>query len=229
MTGVGAAHRPANPGSHSVDQTRTVNPQDLDGLPAYQAYEENNSDAPPMLLEDVHMNDGLPVQSIEDEGIDLGFSGLPSYKGLTGVGLQNSAIHSTWDFSALNSNRNKNFISGTGSEIDGDESPLDGLDVDGSDVVQDASSASSGSRRGRLEDFDHAIAEDDDGIFVDDNPVPDMDPNQLDPLMLHRDLLQRGAGTTRQPEFKVLVPTEDEIEEPATEIHVEEGEGIKLD
>lgn len=228
LTGVGAAHRPAN-GSSSVGQKMIVNPQELDGLPAYQAHEENDPDAAPMLQQDVNMNEGIPVQSIEDEGIDLGFSGLSGFKGVTNVGLQSSSIHPTWDFSALNT-RNNNFVSGTGSEADGNDSVPEEIDPDGSDIVQDASSASSGSRRGRLEDFDNAIAEDDGGIYMEDNPVPDIeDPDQIDNLTLHREILQHRVGTMVQPEFKISVQADDEVEEPATEIHVEEGEGIKLD
>jgi ubiquitin carboxyl-terminal hydrolase 4/11/15 len=203
----------------------TVNPQDLDGLPAYQAHEDD-SEAAPMLERDVDMNEGIPIQSVEDdEGIDLNYNNLDNFnsRSLTDVG------HQSWNFDALNTRRN-NFVSGTGSEVDGNDSAtaLDGLDVDGSDIVQDNSSASSGSRRGRIEDFDNAIAEDDGGIYVEENPVPDIDdPNLIDNLTLHREILsQNRAGAMPPPEFKVSVQAEDEIEEPATEIHVEEGEGF---
>jgi ubiquitin carboxyl-terminal hydrolase 4/11/15 len=184
-----------------------------------------------LLRSDAVMNDGLPMPSIEDEGIDVDYIAANSFNNLTSVGLHSNSIQSSWNFSGLKANRPNNFISGTGSEIDGNESPADELDVGGSDVVQDASSASSGSRKGRLEDFDNAIPEDDDGAYVDDNPVPDIeDENQLDNLALHRDLLQaRRDGALLRPEFKVSVEEDDGIEEPATEIHVEEGEGIKLD
>ncbi len=54
----------------------------------------------------------------------------------------------------------------------------------------------------------------------------------MDVVALHRDLqiqAQRGGGTIR-PAFEVTGEEEvEELEEPATEIHVEEGEGLKMD
>lgn len=225
LTGVGAAHHPANLGSNSAGQMTTVNPRDLDGLPPYQAHEDDLDEMPLLTSE----NDGQPMPSIEngmeDEGIDMGFNNIP-YNPLTRASLQSSnAMKETWSFAAID---NHKYISGTGSEIDGNDSGA-ALDLDGSDVVQDASSASASSRRGRLEDFDNTIPMNDDGEeWVEENPVPDMDTeNQLDTLELHRELIRGGAML--RPEFKVSVEEHDEIEEPATEIHVVEGEGIKLD
>lgn len=182
----------------------TVNPRDLDGLPAYKAHEEDD-DAAPLLLGDAAMNDAIPLrESIESEGSDL-----------------KSAFQPSWSFSALNiSPRQPNYVSGTGSDADGADS----------DIVQNNSSASSASRRGRLEDFEHAVAEGDDGVFEDPSPVPDVDDEQIDNLELHRELLQgHGVHALIHPDFNVPTGDEEEIEEPATEIHVEEGEGLKMD
>ena len=225
FNGVGAVPRPAN-GSRSADQRTTVNPQELESLPAYQAHEEE-PDSAPMLERDVDMNEGLPIQSVEDgdEGVDLNFNNLNDYtRSLADVNLSTQP----WNFDALN--RRPDFVSGTASVVGDKDSAtaLDGIDADGSDIVQDNSSASSGSRRARLDDFDNAIAEDDGASFVEENHVPDIDdPDQIDNLTLHREILnQNRAGALPPPEFKVPVATQDEIEEPATEIHVEEGEGF---
>jgi ubiquitin carboxyl-terminal hydrolase 4/11/15 len=217
LTGVGAAHRQAN-GSNG-EQMRTINPHDLDGLPVH--------DASPILTVDAQMNSGLPMESIEDEGIDMdsGYSNL-DFSSLN-KGLNQASI-SNWNFKGLdelNNNRGHNFLSGTGSEIDcNDNSPV--FDTDASDIVQHDSSASEGSIRGRLEDFENAIPEGNGGEdFVDQSPVPDIaDDNQVDTLMLHRDLMERI-----RPEYQVRAPKDEEIEEPATEIHVEEGEGLKIE
>lgn len=177
------------------------------------------------------MNDGLPLNSIEDEAIDMSMN-------YNNISLSTAALQSSnWSFSGLQGlNQEQNFISGTGSEVDANENSGDEFDSDRSDAVQHNSSVSSGSMRGRLRDFENAIAEGEgeDGLFEDPSPVPDIeDDEQIDSLMLHRDLLQAGArhdGTLAQPEFKVTpVDEQEEVEEPATEIHVEDGEGLKID
>ena len=211
----------------------TVNPQDLEGLPAYQAH-ESEEDAAPLLQSDAVMNDGLSIQaSIEDEAIDMsmGYNTLDQ----TNVGFtpMNQAINFTsWNFDGLDHLGNEarqynNRISGTGSEIDCNDNS--GFDLDGSDIVQHNSSASEGSLRGRLDDFDNAIAVDDDGVvFEDPSPVPDVeDDNQIDTLALHREILRTHRPP---PEFQVHAPAEqEEIEEPATEIHISESDELKMD
>lgn len=215
LTGVGAAPRRPNHGSASAD-TMTVYPAALESLPAYQAHEINDEDAAPLLASDAVMNDGLQLQdSIEDEGIDVGINDGMNY---TNVGYDNLNSHGTanflesaWNFDHLPNSRSQ--ISGTASDID------DGA----SDRVQHNSSASEGSIRGRMEDFRNAIPEDD-GIFVDQSPVPDLDEDaQMNAIVLQSDLLERQRG----PAFRVAPEAEDETtEETATEIHVEEGEGL---
>jgi ubiquitin carboxyl-terminal hydrolase 4/11/15 len=212
LIGVGAALRPAN-GSGSTGQMMTVNPHDLDGLPAYQAHEANDPDAAP-IMSDAIMNEGVAVPSIEDEANGSNFTSIKK---------------ASWDFSRfaeLDQNPNRNFVSGTGSEIDDNGKPPGiEFDVDGSDIVQDNSSACSSTRRGRMEDFDNAPAEFDEGVFLDDHPVPDLiDDGRMDTLDLHREFL-----LGQRSEFKIPAEQDDGFEEPATEIHVEEGEGLKLD
>jgi ubiquitin carboxyl-terminal hydrolase 4/11/15 len=229
LTGVGAARHQPNRGLG-----RTVNPHDIEGLPDYQAHEEHDEDAAPLLLRDAEMNDGLPLHSIEDEGIDVGMN--YNNIALSTAALQSSrAIGSSWNFAGIEGinglNRERNFISGTGSEVDAADRSTDGFDPDGSDIVQNNSSASSGSVRGRLRDFETAVAEGDDGPFEDPSPVPDTDgDNQLDALALHRDLLHARRDAPAHPDFTVTAADPaDEVEEPATEIHVEDGEGLKMD
>jgi ubiquitin carboxyl-terminal hydrolase 4/11/15 len=186
-------------------------------------------------MRDDEMNDGLPLNSIEDEGIDVGMN--YNNIGLSAAALHSSqAVGSNWNWQALDGlNREPNFISGTGSEIDANDNSDDGFNSAGSDIVQHNSSASSSSIRARLDEFDNTPAEGDgdDGLFEDPSPVPDVDEDdgRVDPLTMHRELLQnRHNAPTQQPEFKVVAPSDTaEVEEPATEIHVEDGEGLKID
>lgn len=171
------------------------------------------------------MSDGLPLQnSIEDEGIDMddsrpqsgtlsdhlrpkfSFAGIPDDASETLNGLQ--------DLQGIN-RRQDNVASGTGSLVDF---------ADGSDVVQRDSSASPSSLENRHTEWADIEAVDDEGNpYVDEFPVPDIDdPHQLDTLQL--------AKIIQQQSFHIPAGTDaEEIEEPATEIHVEEGEGLKID
>jgi ubiquitin carboxyl-terminal hydrolase 4/11/15 len=229
LTGVGAAHHRQNLGS-TGEEMMTVNPRAIEGPPSYGAHEMNDEDAAPLLLRDANMNDGMQLQeSIEDEGIDMsmGYNTLSmNNMGRLSSGLAPIGI---WNFDGLNSDRlgqnrrGPNMISGAGSDVD--ESSA--IDLDGSEIVQHNSSASTESLRGRLEDFKNAIPEGDDGVFEEPSPVPDMDEDAMDITMIHHQLQAQREGLLR-PEFKVTAGNEDdEVEEPATEIHVEEGEGLK--
>ena len=244
LTGVGAALHQAS-GSGATGQMTTVNPQDLDQLPAYQAH-ESEDDAAPLLQRDADMNEGLGLQnSIEDEGVDMsmGYNTLNYTKEILNFTPVNQNVDrgfnatnfSHWNFNNLNglseleNNSRSNYVSGTGSEIDLNDNSRT-FDLDGSDVVQHDSSASEGSLRGRLDDFDHAIPVGDDGDpFEDPSPVPDVDDeNQLDTLELHRELIR--SHNRPPPEFQVhAADQEEEIEEPATEIHIEDCEELKMD
>jgi ubiquitin carboxyl-terminal hydrolase 4/11/15 len=233
LTGVGAALHQTNGSGTGQGQMKTVNLQDLEGLPAYQAH-ESEEDAAPLLQSDAEMNDGLGIHpSIEDEGIDMGYNTMNTNQNILNFTAVNQGFNPTqnWNFSGLediNNARQHNLrISGTGSEIDCNANS--GFDVDGSDVVEHDSSASEGSLQGRLEDFDNATAMDDDGgLFEDPSPVPDVDDeNQIDPLELHRELLESRG---RAPEFQVHAPEQEEdIEEPAAEIHIDESDELKID
>ncbi|TVY17333.1 putative ubiquitin carboxyl-terminal hydrolase 12, partial [Lachnellula arida] len=223
LTGVGATHRRPNPGSASTDRT-TVNPSALEYLPAYEDHERNDEDAAPLLVSDAVMNDGLQ-ESIEDEdeGVDMGDTGF-NYTNIGPYDQLGSDLHSelpgglgqAWNFGNLPGNsRGNQIISGTGSD----------MDDAASDVVQNNSSASAGSVQGRMEDFSSAVPDED---FVDQSPVPDIDEAaQLGAIDLHRDLLAHHAKNDFPADFDFRADETDEVEEPATEIHVEEGEGLE--
>lgn len=216
LTGVGAARRQLNHGS-TGEGTTTVNPLALEKLPDYQSNEQNDDDVAPLLA-----NDGFELQaSIEgDEGIDVG----DSYsRGNNFIG----PVAPSWGFGGLpdlGANTRGHMVSGTGSDMDA-----------ASDVVQHDSSASEGSMQNRLEEFNDAFAEDDDGPFVDPSPVPDLDDEgQAASIGLQADLLEQihSGSSMHYSRHQFSVPGDDEhleVEEPATEIHIEEHEVLKLD
>lgn len=211
LTGVGAARRQPNLGSVDGEGMMTINPSDLEKLPSYEAHEEEDG-AAPVLLRDAVMNDGLRNSiEVEDEGIDI----APGYNGPM-------LPQQSWTFGSLgeiNANsRGSHMISGTASDV-------------ASDDVQHNSSASEGSVRGRLDDFDNSIAEDEDNRpFIDQSPVPDLDElGQASAIALQADLydvLQRGEYPRQ--EFEVT-DERFEVEEPAVEIHVKDNDDMKLD
>jgi ubiquitin carboxyl-terminal hydrolase 4/11/15 len=120
-------------------------------------------------------------------------------------------------------------ISGTGSDVD---------EV-ASDVGQHNSSASEGSVAGRIQDFENAIPEDEEGAFVDQSPVPDLDEEgQAATIALQADLLDNMQNIGRgvpifQPttQFDVIADDArpDVDEQPTAEIHLEESDEIKMD
>ena len=133
LTGVGAALHQAS-GSGATGQMTTVNPQDLDQLPAYQAHEIED-DAAPLLQRDADMNEGLGLQnSIEDEGVDMsmGYNTLNYTKEILNFAPVNQNVDrgfsatnfSNWNFNNLNglseleNNSRSNYVSGAGSQID---------------------------------------------------------------------------------------------------------------
>lgn len=215
LTGVGAARRQPNHGSMDGEGTMTINPSALEKLPAYEAHEEEDG-AAPLLLRDAAMNDGLGLlNSVEDEGIDLD----PAYNEHS-----TSLLQPSWNFGSLDeintNSRGAHMVSGTASDV-------------ASDDVQHNSSASEGSLRGRLDDFDNSIAEEEDNRpFIDQSPVPDLDEfGQASAIALQADLydtLQRGEYPRQ--EFEVTGDERFEVEEPAAvEIHVKDNDDVKMD
>lgn len=214
MTGVEAAHRQPNHGSANAGMSIS---SAIESLPPYQTHEDNDDQ---QYENDAIMNDNHPIQSSieEDEGVDMGdgmnFSNLDDYNQIGPTNLSDLIQPDPWSFQSLGNTRGENIVSGTGS---------DEMNDDRSDVGQFNSSASEGSRDNRLAEFESASLEE---SYVDHSPVPDMDDEQqLGVIGLHEDLL-----ASRGPAFNVHPSLNgEEIEEPATEIHVEEGEGLKID
>jgi len=194
----------------------TIDSLGLEKLPDYESHLDNDEDSTPLLLGDSAMNDNLR-ESIEDEGIDMsmGYNSI-NYENLSSL-PQATGIGGNWTFDAINAN-SRQLISGTGSDA-------------ASDMVENQSSASQASLEQRIEDFDETEAVDDDGNpFVEPSPVPDMDEDgQVAAIALRADLLESQMhypGT----QFDVTADDEQlEVEEPATEIHLEDHDELKLD
>ena len=214
LTGVGAAHHPPNGLDGAA--TMTINPSALENLPAYEAHDSNDDGAPLLSHKGAAVWDSVKT-SIEtpDEGIEMDI-----YPSLTNVYPAPG-----WSFANLGQNsRGDQMISGTGSDAD---------EV-ASDVGQHNSSASESSLQGRLQDFNNATAEDDDGPFIDESLVPDLDEEaQAANIALQADLMESmqrtGSGVPifqATPQFEVDERLE--VEEPAAEIHLDE-EDLKMD
>ncbi len=216
LTGVGAARRQLNHGLTGEGRT-TVNPSALEKLPHYPSNEHIDDGSASLLANNGHE---LQASIEEDEGIDVSEF---SNKGNNFIG----PVAPSWGFGNLPDigiNTRENMITGTGSDMDA-----------ASDVGQHDSSASEGSRQNRLEEFNDAFAEDEDGPFVDPSPVPDLDDDaQAASIGLQADLLKRihSGNSMHYSRHQFSVPGDDErleVEEPATEIHIEEHEELKLE
>jgi ubiquitin carboxyl-terminal hydrolase 4/11/15 len=223
LTGVGAAHH--HPNGSDGAETMTVNLSALENLPAYEAHDSN--EGVPLINknpEDAWNSLQASIEPHDDEGIDLG-------SGYNALSLSNvyHPGHAGWDFEPLGRNaRGEQMISGTGSDVD---------EV-ASDVGQRNSSASEGSVAGRMQDLENAIAEDEEGVFVDQSPVPDLDEEgQAATIALQADLMENMQSLGRgvpifqaTTQFDVTADDERlEVEEPAAEIHLEDSDEIKMD
>lgn len=220
-------------GASKLKSLATISPSSIEQLPAYSAH-ESNPDAAPTLARDAVMNDALHESIEEDEGINMD-SPMGSNYGTQGYSnsSHNPIGPQTWGWQAVNTDNdpssvptysgldaltghNRKLVSGTGSEADEDLA---------SDIVDDNSSASSGSRRGRLADFDEAG---DDG-FVDPSIVPDMDDDAIasDVALRHEMYEQREFGPIQQVR---AVGTDEDLDlddAPAAEIHIEDVDELK--
>lgn len=222
LTGAGAVHPQQNLGSSGVE-TKTINPRDLESLPSYAQHLENEDGAPP-LLQDAELNDGLQLHNSieEDEGIDMG---LNHNNLTTAVGINNN--WSGW--SAIGADI-RGMPSGTGSDMD-----VNSNFSDRSDVVQDNSSCGSIDRADRVKYFEDTPAVGDNHEpWVDPSPVPDVhEDGRVDMYDLAHDVMQVNKQKA-VPVQQFHVPAggqdiEEEVEPDATEIHVEEGEGLKIE
>lgn len=171
-----------------------IDVQSLDRLPPYQeAIQED--DGAPLLARDAVMNDGLGL----DEGIDMGDSAI-NYDSFDSAPAPHSIYANNWSFSNLQG-------AGATSKI---ALPSDA----DSDAVQHDSSASEGSLKDRLDDFDNAEVDTD---WVPPSPIPDADDeSRMDLFGAHVNV---PAETTEH----------DGDDGEVAEINVEEGEGLKVE
>ena len=200
----------------------TVNLSTLENLPAYESHDSKGAsvwDA----LED--QPDALQP-SIEngDEGIEMN-DNLYSHLG-------NPYGNSSWNFAGLAHNAGEQRVSGTGSDVD----------EAASDVGQHNSSAGSDLLAERLHEFAETPAEDEEGNFIDQIPVPDLsEEDEVANIAMAADMLEGLHSTGRQstgrgfqpifqatPQFEVQERLE--VEEPeTTEIHLDDNEDLKMD
>lgn len=200
LTGVEAAHHPVRGSAHGEAPTM-VDPDSIDGLPAYQEHQQGSGSAP-VLEADAMMNSGLHA-SIEDEGIDV--EQPPRY-------YISQPGYTPWTFADLHARDAENSSDGGRS-----------------DAPADGSSADSETKATRLRDFSEAMADDNDGEWMTNDPITDLtvdapfgntefNSGRSDD-MLFRSLKKQGLD---------IVPANGQVDdEEATEIHVEEGEGLK--
>ncbi|KAL3417342.1 ubiquitin carboxyl-terminal hydrolase [Phlyctema vagabunda] len=221
LTGAGAV-LPQQNGS-SGNETKTINPQDLE-LPDYESHLDND-DGAPLLIPDADLNSGLGLRSsIEDEGVDMSdydYGNKPQF----------STTGNNWSFANLDrltQNNRGAMPSGTTSDM---EVNSNFSRDDRSDIMQDNSSAGSVERNIRMTEFQDTAATSDSGLaWEDPSPIPDMaEDGRIDMGDLHG-ILSTNQRSRSQPAFNVTVDhaqLDQDVEEPATEIHVEDGEGLK--
>jgi len=207
-------------GGVALQNLTTINPADLDKPPSYEAVLEDD-EAAPLMARDSVMNDGL-----EDEGIDMNM-GYNNFNSSRNAG---ALLANTWTFSNL---QNLDAASSTMANPSGRNSDIDLEEIDNrSDIVQNNSSASEGSLERRAEDFDNAEPDEE---WRTPTPIPDVsEQDQMAIVDLHGDLLAQGSRKRfgdMEMEMEVKVPPnlDDDVEVETAEIHVEEGEGLKMD
>jgi ubiquitin carboxyl-terminal hydrolase 4/11 len=219
-------------GGVALPTQSTINPADLDKPPAYREQLEDD-DSAPLLTRDAVMNDGLEVHSgIEDEGIDMTTNG--GYSNFNNSRLTSTTLlDPSWSFSNLDQ---LGGVSSTMMNTSGNNSDIGLGDMDDrSDIVQHNSSASEGSRKGRIQDFENAEVDPEE--WEEPPPVPDLpEEDQMDIYNLRDGLMPRCVSKSYEAmemvkELKVPAAgaTDEESEEEATEIHLEEGEGFRAD
>lgn len=224
--GVGATlHQKGGSEASKLNSSTVIGPASLEALPAYSEHEAD-SDAAPTLVRDAVMNDGLQVSIEEDEGIGMD---SPVNKGFSLY----SQPQKPWSFDSMEEEGSEP-ISGLAAlqqHQGGNRRALSDADGDyASDVVDDNSSASSGTRAGRMTEFDQA----DDADFEDQSYVPDMDEDAIaNGVALQHDIFDSRRLRNSGPIQHVRAVGSDDgmdDDEPAAEIHLDDNDDVnKLD
>lgn len=153
-----------------------VGPAHIEGLPAYTKHLQENGSAP-VEINDAVMNDGIDFQ---DEAIDVTHSPAVQHPGVA-----------TWNWSSLDTlgARPSYASSNTANESVH------------SDAVQNASSASADSIKGRHNDFNNADTDDE---YEPPAIIPDMDEDaQLESYSLNADLIDHAVGRYSTPHYSL--------------------------
>lgn len=208
LTGVGAAHRqPDHPGSEDGVATMTANQPDLDNAPPYS--EQTQGGEP--IFESLHPfpppYSGIRESTEADEAIDMSM-------GCNDVAL--TATQPIWGWGGLNQNPGT-FPSGTGSEA-GEAGSITGLSDGDSNGVLHGSEPSQASMERRREDFNTSEVDDE----FQEEYIPDAVHDAPDAIQVMEYNRQRNYDLVSHVQ-------QDEIEEPAAEIHLEDGEEVKID
>lgn len=208
----------------NIGKQQTIDPSALERLPPYQQHMDED-DGAPLLSRDAAASDGIPiVADDDDEGIDMS-DGL-NYNNLS------NPINQKWSWGDIGLGSSKIAApSGADSEATCNES----LNIDGrSDIVQNNSSASETSLSRRKIDFETAEVDPDE--WEEPAPIPDLPDDERVPLdELHGDLraaiFARGFNRDDMVGEINFRPDmeDDEVEEPATDIHVDDDEAVKMD
>lgn len=223
-----------------------VDTQHIENLPDYQSALDDGAESAQPNMDDVAVNDGIELGDMDadddsgfDEEMNLANSAFDSSR-FDASGNLRSIGSEPWSFAGLNTG------SGTANSAAADD------DVDSvglaSDIVDNGSDASDGSRQARFDDFENAEVDED---YRESTPPPDLDESgaagavQLqdlheDQLALKMARVARGTpggigayedalpdDTLQDLEIPMDGPAEED-ESDAMEIHVEEGEGLDV-
>lgn len=204
LTGVGAALRRPELGSEDGGAMTTVNLQALEHAPL-----DNDDTQGDELFYDnpLYLPSYSDVQASTetDEAIDMSDQN----------NVAPNLHQQSWGFEAFNHN-SPTFASGAASEA-GEAGSLYG-----SDGIEHGSNPDQATKDERELEFNNAMVDED----YQESYIPDTDvegPNPLDVMAISNAVKQKNRAEQHNYEIPVDTP---EDEEPATEIHVEEGEGV---
>ncbi|QSZ33484.1 hypothetical protein DSL72_005052, partial [Monilinia vaccinii-corymbosi] len=210
LAGVEAAHhQPDLLGSEDGAVTMTANPLDLENAPPYS----DHSPGGDQIFEALHPfpphYSSIRESTEGDEAIDMS------------MGCNDATLNATqqdWSWNGLNQNPGI-FPSGTGSEAGADAGSVGGYSEDSNGVLH-GSEPSLASLERRQEDFKNSQLDEE----FEEEYIPDAVHDAPDAIQVME------YNNNKQRNFDVVGDIqEEEIEEPAAEIHLEEVEELKID